>query len=271
VYFGRNNYSLNNSVIEDIMTKNIDDICYKKTFLKEVIARIDFLSPIMPIQKELPKAIGQAASKLFPIPEPQTAIDQKVLVNEKGIKTEQSTEYKHWQFFGKDREKFIKITKNFISISHNNYHSYEAFTSEFYSVVDALLDKYKDTQISRIGLRYVNKIELQERNPLDWEDYININLLSPLSHFGNSYSLSKAMQDIELNFDDYLVKFRYGMFNPDFPSPILKKVFVIDIDAYSNHATDINELKTTFDKFHSSIQQLFETNIKEELRRKMNA
>ena len=41
--------------------------CYEKTFLKEVIARIDFVAPISGLEQRLPPKLAKVLSKDFPI------------------------------------------------------------------------------------------------------------------------------------------------------------------------------------------------------------
>ena len=46
----------------------IDEICYKKNFLTEVIVRIDFVSRMDDICNNLPKSLSKEILKHFPIP-----------------------------------------------------------------------------------------------------------------------------------------------------------------------------------------------------------
>jgi hypothetical protein len=40
------------------LEKDFTNICYKRNYLKEVIARVDFVSPIEDIKKQLPSSIS---------------------------------------------------------------------------------------------------------------------------------------------------------------------------------------------------------------------
>jgi uncharacterized protein (TIGR04255 family) len=51
--------------------------CYKKSFLKEAILRVDFPSPLPGLDKSLPANISKMALKNFPIAEPQKAHAQE--------------------------------------------------------------------------------------------------------------------------------------------------------------------------------------------------
>ncbi len=59
------------------------------------------------------------------------------------------------------------------------------------------------------------------------------------------------------------------MHNPDYPANIVKKIFILDYDAYCEGAQEKNEILKNLDKFHLKIQQLFEYCIQDELRKVM--
>ena len=63
----------------------LDSICYKRNFLTEVITRIDLVSPLPNLEKELPKDISKVALVSFPIDEPKPAFTQDLIVSEKNI------------------------------------------------------------------------------------------------------------------------------------------------------------------------------------------
>ena len=72
---------------------------YKKNYLSQVIARIDFLSPLSSLQEDLPAAVGTSAASLFPIPEPKEIVVHKLQIipetkqgNEKDINPTRSNE-----------------------------------------------------------------------------------------------------------------------------------------------------------------------------------
>lgn len=58
--------------------------------------------------------------------------------------------------------------------------------------------------------------------------------------------------------------------NPDYPSIIRKKSFILDFDAYLSGEQEISKMPDQVNKYHEKIEQLFENSIKNDLREKMN-
>ncbi len=60
------------------------------------------------------------------------------------------------------------------------------------------------------------------------------------------------------------------MYNPDYPAPIKKKRFTLDLDAYYQGFHDKDEIQKNLDKYHDKIQELFELSITEKFRNILN-
>ena len=58
--------------------------------------------------------------------------------------------------------------------------------------------------------------------------------------------------------------------NQNFPASLMEKNFLIDIDGYSKVLMEKNEIIEMFDDIHNEEDEIFETCIKDELRRIMN-
>src|SRR5215831_16960077 len=79
---------------------------YKKNFLKQVIARIDF-TPIDAIEpKGPPKAFYESIKDRFPIPETKTILAKSLRIGPGAEKTEETShELREWVYHGKARDK----------------------------------------------------------------------------------------------------------------------------------------------------------------------
>ena len=119
-------------------------------------------------------------------------------------------------------------------------------------------------------MRYVNNIDLNEKNPLNWNKYIKTNLLSIFKFVDDKKFISRVFNDLEMKYDDMSIKFQYGMHNPDYPSPIKKKVFILDYDVYHVGEREKSEVPVVIGKYHDQIISLFEGSINDGLRAKMN-
>lgn len=250
-----------------------EGVIYKKNFLKQVIARVDLLSPLRGVEGSLPSSLGDAAKQAFPIPEPRDAIKRQVKLGPEAAITQLEERFKEWRFHGRERTKLLTISKDAVFVEHTAYERYELVKEEFVRIIDRVRELYPDTQVSRLGLRYINVIELNEPHPTDWSGYIAAPLLYVFQFPpGNDQSaFARVLHNLELAFDSFNLRYQFGMHNPDYPARIRQKAFVLDLDAYTQTAADLRDVGPFLDQFHGTIQGYFEHSITEGLRRLMNA
>lgn len=247
-----------------------EDICYKRSYLTEVIARVDFLSPVQGIQRSLPRELTNKAKGSFPIPEPKKATVREMRISpDEGVKSKE-TETTEWNFHSKDRKKTLTILPQAVFVRYTAYETFERLKRDFLEMLNAFLDHFSDAQGIRSGLRYINTISLDEANPLSWQDYLHSDLIQSIEFCPEPEYLARLFHTLEFNYGDFNLRYRFGMHNPDFPAVIRRKVFMLDFDAYCQGIQERDEINTNFDKFHTRIQELFELSITERLRGKMN-
>lgn len=245
-----------------------EEACYATPPLKEVILRLDFGAPIEAFTKSLPQKVATAALHAFPISEPQKAQAQEVVFTGAGMHAN-STEFTQWLYHGKNREKTLTIQRDAIVFQHRKYETYEKFKSEAKSIFLSVFDAEKDLSVSRLGLRYINVFEMGDGGALDWGKYINPEMLGAVEFFGKFDNLSRAFHVIEFNHDGHLTKLQYGIANPDYPAPVRRRHFVLDIDSSYQGAIGMAEVDALIDSAHSKIQDLFEKAITEATRAEM--
>jgi uncharacterized protein (TIGR04255 family) len=250
--------------------KDFRTIRYNRNFLKEVIARIDYVSPIEAIAKELPKDIAKTALKMFPIDEPRPIIEQEVMLSPKGIQAtkRESTE---WNFYGRNREKRLTITPNTLFVSHKKYESFESFSGEFLAIVNAVFSTFDNAQASRLGLRYVDELKLPVDNPLDWSKYVDNQLLGLFKYEIEGAEFARIFHNMVIIFPNFNIRFQFGIHNPDYPAPIRQKVFVLDFDASYKGLIDSADIPKALEEYHFQLQRLFEGSITDATREVMNA
>lgn len=238
---------------------------YKNHFLDQVIIRMDFPAPLNRLTKALPQNIKMASISSFPIPEPRKFIAKELQVSKQATK-EKVTEGTEWIFHSRDKERTLTIRHDNVNISYKKYESFEVLKNDFISISEAMFKEYQELQSSRLGLRYINEIKLPENNILDWYDYLDENLLTMLKVPKETNNIARAFNNLILNYEGIIIKFQYGMFNPDFPAPIRKKIFILDYDAYYHGPQNFEEIKQSIDIFHEKIEAFFESSIKDKLR-----
>lgn len=253
-----------------IMNIDLDNICYKRNFLSEVIIRLDFLSPLLSIKTKLPIEIKSSAIRDFPIAEPIPMHSQEYMLSGKEFVEKQKTSFIEWQFRDKDRTKLLAFSPNFLYVKCTNYINFDSFSDDFLRFIDDFFNVFSDVQVSRIGLRYINNVSVDGINPLDWKGIINRNLISLFSFEPDIKHLSRLIQVLEYSYEKFNLRFQCGMHNPDYPAIIKRKLFVLDYDAYFKGLIEQSEIPGYISILHDKIQSLFELSIDENLREKMN-
>jgi uncharacterized protein (TIGR04255 family) len=250
--------------------KKHDEITYKKNFLKQVIARIDFVSPLTSIDKEFPPKLSEKIRHIYPIVETKKSTMDEFELSKEGVKKGKKVQFTSWEFLAKNRKNKLVLDRNALLVSYTNYKSYETMREEFLAACQSLLEIFPDVQMRRLGLRYINEINLAEDNPYDWKNYLHQKTLSLLKFFPDPKYTCRVFNVLEYNYGDYMLRYQFGMSNPDYPAPIIKKYFVLDLDAHTEEQQDFGKLEQNMDRFHFTIQDMFEKSIKDGLRGKMN-
>lgn len=246
-----------------------EEVCYGKSFLKQVIIKIDFASPLEKLEKGPPARFVTPIAKAFPIIEPIEVMTAEVAINPDGIAHKQVTE-RHWNYFSRERDTQLALAPSNAFIVYNKYSTYENMKQQFGTLVEALATVFPGTVVSRFGLRYINNIEGSVEDATQWKAFISDHLVAARDFFGSNDALTRLVSVTELKYGAVGIRFQYGMPNPDFPAIIKRPLFVIDIDASVVEAHDFGQTMAYLDESHAHVQSLFERSIKDALREKMN-
>lgn len=243
---------------------------YKRNFISEALIRVDFAVPIDELRNNLNHNLSKTILEDFKILDHERITGDNITFDGKTISTQTITDI-NWRGYGIDREKSIILNYNSLLISYKFYDGFDRMRDEFIKVLSKIFEIYNDTQIRRVGIRYINQIEILEKNPTNWESYINEGLISCISFSNLNKSISRAMSNMEYNFENYKLRFQYGIFNPDYPAKVKRKQFILDYDCYNDGLYENTNVITTFlDESHEKIKELFEESITDGLRDEMN-
>ena len=72
-----------------------------------------------------------------------------------------------------------------------------------------------------------------------------------------------------MNYGDFMLRFQYGISNPDYPAPNKKQIFILDTDVYSVGLYSIADVTDVVNQYHEVAKDWFERAIKDNLRKKM--
>lgn len=248
---------------------------YKQNFINEAIFRLDFAVSIEELKTSINRELSKIISDEFPIfesnqvPFNSVFVDQKNLNSKDGVKIETGVQ-SEWKFYGRNREKYVTLNSNVLIISYKEYESFASFSDNINRIVKKMYDIFDDVQIKRMGIRYINTITLNSENLFDWTGYINDALLSQLSFKAESSDFTRLLTKLEYKYGYNRLTFQYGMFNPNYPSKIKDKVFVLDYDYSTDSFTDNPKDVIHFvNEAHDAIEEMFEKSIEDELRKEM--
>lgn len=209
---------------------------YKRNFITEVILRVDFETP-------LTKLTSDQLKQLRSLDILQQSEFKEEEVKELELKFEPEEQSFRLSTIGRRGKyslkngigTFILDNKAFL-LEANKYERFDAFFNTFKRGYRALQDVLDIKQFKRIGLRFINRIEVDELDSITaWTMYINPDLIADYAKIApteGDFSLRRNMNDMFLSDGEYLVHYRIGIWNKDFPSKITNKEFIVDIDCH---------------------------------------
>ncbi|HBH71488.1 MAG: hypothetical protein UU88_C0001G0093 [Parcubacteria group bacterium GW2011_GWC1_42_11] len=245
---------------------------YKQNFLDKVVLRLDFE------QIEL-KNLSSFSTKIkgdFPFQEQKDAIKGKLEFDLKKNSVQNDTSsVKVWEFLSATRKKKLTISGDFIIIEYGDrsYKDKNELMKDCDTVIRDFVGTFDITTINRLGLRYINRVDLNFiKTNFNWSDYIAENLLGAVKFGGKTKKMiSRAMTQLDLKYDEADLRFRYGIWNQDHPNENTRKEFILDYDCFSRFPLSSEDvIAETVRNYNVFIQDLFEMSIKPELRKLMS-
>lgn len=133
---------------------------YGKMPLIETVCQLRF-PPILKIDSEVPAIFQEKIRNIFPNYEETMEIQAQLNIaglnnnNEISNPLSQSTTKNH-VFISDDGGRRVNLTRSFITLTVNNYDTWEDFSECLSFVLDAFEKEYHPGYYSRIGLRYID-------------------------------------------------------------------------------------------------------------------
>lgn len=238
---------------------------YEKPYLYQVILRVDLASPLKNLSVQVPPAIQSEIVSRFPVLE---AVDKIRQSQEEPEWVQRS----QWSFYNLARTKRFACTPYEFFIDCLKYESFESLRADFVPILQKFIDVDPTLAARRVGLRYLNRIDLGLADRAEFAQFIRNDLLSGFTVItGQEQSMARSLQNVSWNYGELMLNFHYGIPNPDFPSPILKNEFVLDIDVHSQITMELREIPTKLEDYHQRVQSVFEAVILDPLRQRMVA
>lgn len=238
---------------------------YKKGYLTNVICRIDFINRLNFSTDQINR-LKNDISEDFPNMKDMDVSFIEVMMSSEEDRTIRK-KGKVYEFAHDD--KLVRIEPECLVFEFKQYTGFDQFRELVKKVLNSLGLLNNSVRSKRMGLRYINQIRLDEGDPFDWNGLIVDSLVPNTAYTKDKNVLSRSLGWVDLTYNDFYVRFYYGMFNSEHPNPIARKEFVLDFDCYTEDEQDLSDVSTLLDRFHEKIKEMFECSILDDLRQIM--
>lgn len=250
-------------------------IKYNKSPLKNVVCQLRF-PPILVIDSNEPSEFQDLLRKNgFPIYEKTIEYqhDFSIVANNPSsnqIKMESNSNH---EFYSLDKSLKVNLTKNFISLSTENYSTWDDFKSKLILILEKFNNTYSPALYTRVGLRYIDIFERsvmgfdpEEKN---WSD-----LISPefLGYYLNKESKGRVKSFNlvnELTCDDGVSRMRVNS-GTVINNISREECIQLDNDCYNEENTNVENVTELLDILHRNSRLLLNEAITEELHLNMD-
>ncbi len=260
--------------IRKLSLKHSEDLImsYNKNFLSNTILRADFLDPLKEFSRKLVN-LSPIIKEEYPIMEINQSNSMNIKIKDNNVDQQNISNQNIINYFDAERTKQFTISSSFMFIQHANYTDFTEFYRVFKMVLDEINILNSSSLIKRIGLRYIDEIDYSYKNStiFDLSDVVNSKFIQPFDEFDefDEFKATRGMSMLELQKETTRVKISYGINNPDYPSHIRKKMFVIDTDVSKNDVIDSNDASEVIIELHNISKSMFEKIIEEGLREEL--
>jgi len=181
-----------------------------------------------------------------------------------------------WRFADIDENWKISLAPSFLSLEVSRYTSRVEFVARFRTALQALQRHVGPQVIDRLGVRYLDRLEITDELP-DLRELVRPEVLGVAAHnLGSNSEISRAMSDIEIHEHSGIMHARWGVLpaNTALDSlhgpPPASPSWLLDLDMFTRpgtqpfEASDIAELTESFAR---SIYRVFRWTVSDELLR----
>ena len=232
---------------------NKPEIKLKKSPLDEVICQVKF-SPILSIAKELPTDFQGIIRDRFPgfdiqqgviFQFPSTGATDKPIVD---------TTPKIYNFLTVDKKSTVALTTDFFALTTKSYSHWKLFVKDLDLVGHAVNENYHPAQVTRIGLRFINKFTRRNTGSKNLQEILRLfrKELTCLIQTDAWQEPNEFLSQIILNDDQAKLALRAG-YGKDQEEPF----FVLDFDYFEEGQLKIENLIQIVEKYHTRIYDAF--------------
>lgn len=205
---------------------------FRKNFIKTAVCELRFpaileyeTKPPLTLQRELRKEYPEyEKQQAFNVADPSEREVKHVLKSRKG----------DW---------LVTIRTYSIAIQTNRYTHFSEFLGRLQILIDKSLPLLDTDFFTRVGLRYINEIRLDDGGPQGW---INDDLIAPIVH-GIYGTVDRYVQEVRGSAESGKFTFRHGIAGLDMDK---QAIYMIDFDFFNENvqAKHVVPMVTEFNK-----------------------
>lgn len=242
---------------------------YQKTFLKQVILRLDF-NRVAVLLTDTETPFTEDMRTRYP-DVTSTAATQVQFVMGPGGMAHIGQQGAGWLRVHKARGITLSVTlaPEWVAVEYGEgaYKHFDELREQIAFVLGSFRNRFGQQQFTRIGLRYVNEITRPEGSALDWDGLINPNLVTSVkAGLLEGLRMARSVHQLIAQRDDVSVILNYGINNPDYPNPVARRQFVLDLDCYVSGLVESAEAEQRIRDMNKLAEDMFEHSIEDGLR-----
>lgn len=244
---------------------------YQNTFLKQVILRLDF-NRLAALQTEAATPFTEDMKARYPDVSSNPTTMLSVVMSPGGPNLSQQTVGWLRVHKAQGTARSVTLASDFVAIEYGAgaYQHFDELREQVVFVLGIFRNRLGPQQFTRIGLRYVNEITFPQGDALDWDNLINPDLVTSVkAGLLNELRMARSVHHLVAQKDDISVILNYGISNPDYPSAVARRQFVLDLDCYVNGIVESAEAEQRIRDINAVAEQIFEHSIEDGLRNHM--
>ena len=220
--------------------------------LEEVVCQVRF-PPILRISREEPVDFQEQIRRRFPL----LRVEQGVQVQFPlpGNPDAPSAEFKPklYRFVSEDEQTAVSLTLNFYALSTRRYTHWQAFAADLQLVHDAAQQVYQPAYASRIGLRYTNRLTLENTQTQTKEELFDL-LRTELTATLRGPVWQDATEMVcQVSFIEQNARLNFRVAYEEVEGP----AFILDFDYFEKGKLPLDGLVERCDRYHTIIYDAF--------------
>ena len=255
-------------VIGDLFP-TVGRVFYAKAPLVQVTCQVRF-PPILRIERDLPVEFQEGIRHAFPSFQRLNPLMQAVPPEILQAMGQPNAGGRVFQFVTEDRGYTLELAPQHIALSTGAYTTWEAFSDLLSLGLQRLIEVYKPSSFSRVGLRYQDLIERSRLGlgTAPWSSLLRKEMLGEMAipaFLENVVSANRALQ-ISLPSGDSIV-LRHGLGTAQGRQEV---GYVIDLDFSLDQKIEVADVGTVLNRLHGGVGSAFRWCITDELHRAMD-